>query len=75
MSDAAPKTFEAKLDRIDAIVKELEKGTDLDRAIMLFKEGKTLARECETLLRDAQAQIDGAMSEPTERDGEPQVPF
>jgi exodeoxyribonuclease VII small subunit len=76
MSDAVPKTFEAKLDRIDAIVKELESGrTDLDRAIVLFKEGKTLARECETLLRDAQAQIDGAMGEPTERDGEPQVPF
>jgi exodeoxyribonuclease VII small subunit len=75
MSDAVPKTFEAKLDRIDAIVKELEKGTDLDRAIVLFKEGKTLARECETLLRDAQTQIDGAMSEPPERDGEPQVPF
>lgn len=75
MSDGAPKTFEAKLDRIDAIVKELEKGTDLDRAIVLFKEGKTLARECETLLRDAQAQIDGAMSESTERNGDPQVPF
>lgn len=76
MSDGAPKTFEAKLDRIDAIVKELEGGrTDLDRAIVLFKEGKTLARECETMLRDAQAQIDGAMTEPTERNGEPQVPF
>jgi exodeoxyribonuclease VII small subunit len=76
MSEGAPKTFEAKLDRIDEIVKELENGRpDLDRAIVLFKEGKTLARECETLLRDAQAQIDGAMSEPPERDGEPQVPF
>ena len=57
--------FEAKLERIDVIVKELESGdTKLDRAIALFKEGKTLARECEALLKNAQVQIDEAMSEP-----------
>jgi exodeoxyribonuclease VII small subunit len=56
--------FEAKLDRIDAIVRELENpDTKLDRAIFLFKEGKTLARECEALLKNAQEQIDEAMSE------------
>lgn len=56
--------FEAKLDRIDAIVKELEHpDTKLDRAIALFKEGKVLARECEALLKSAQTQIDEAMSE------------
>ncbi len=64
MSDAG-SGFEAKLDRIDAIVKELEGAeTKLDRAIVLFKEGKTLARECEALLKSAQTQIDEAMSEP-----------
>jgi exodeoxyribonuclease VII small subunit len=58
-------SFEAKLDRIDAIVKELESGdTKLDRAIALFKEGKTLARECEGMLKSAQGQIDEAMAEP-----------
>jgi exodeoxyribonuclease VII small subunit len=63
MKNAAPKTFEEKLDRIDAIVKELEGGrTDLERAIELFKEGKTLSRECEAMLKSAQAQIDSAMS-------------
>jgi exodeoxyribonuclease VII small subunit len=57
--------FEAKLDRIDAIVKELESpDTKLDRAIALFKEGKLLARECEALLKSAQTQIDEAMAEP-----------
>jgi len=64
MSDAE-SGFEAKLDRIDAIVKELERGdTKLDRAIVLFKEGKTLARECEASLKSAQLQINEAMSEP-----------
>lgn len=61
MADALPQTFEAKLARIDAIVKELEGGTvELARATELFKEGKMLARECETLLKGAQEQIDRA---------------
>ena len=65
MSEREPKTFEEKLDRIDAIVKRLESGnTNLEEAIALFKEGKVLARECETLLKDAQAQIDEATAEP-----------
>ena len=64
MSNGVPKTFEEKLERIDAIVKELETGrVELDRAIELFKEGKILARECETLLRSAQEQVDRAMND------------
>lgn len=70
MSDKLPKTFEAKLARIDTIVKELEGGTvELQRATELFKEGKTLARECEVLLKSAQTQIDEAMAEPQPRGG------
>jgi len=61
MTDAQPETFEAKLARIDAIVKQLEAGNvDLLRATELFKEGKTLARECDSLLKSAQEQIDRA---------------
>jgi exodeoxyribonuclease VII small subunit len=61
MADALPQSFEAKLARIDVIVKELEGGSvDLQRATELFKEGKTLARECEALLKGAQEQIDRA---------------
>jgi exodeoxyribonuclease VII small subunit len=57
-------TFEEKLERIEAIVKELESGNvQLDRSIELFKEGKTLARECEAFLRSAQEQVDKAMNE------------
>ncbi len=64
MSNGVPKTFEEKLERIDAIVKELETGrVELDRAIELFKEGKVLARECEALLRNAQEQVDRAMND------------
>ena len=78
MPEGVPKTFEEKLDRIDAIVKELEGGADLDRAIALFKEGRTLARECEVLLKNAQEQIDQAMSDspsPAAKDAGDQIPF
>lgn len=77
MADRVPKTFEEKLDRIDAIVKELEAGADLDRAIVLFKEGRSLARECEVLLKNAQEQIDQAMAEPatSKNDRDNQISF
>lgn len=78
MADRVPKTFEEKLDRIDAIVKELEGGADLDRAIALFKEGRALARECEVLLKSAQEQIDQAMTDssaPAGKDAGDQIPF
>ncbi|HET9029464.1 MAG TPA: exodeoxyribonuclease VII small subunit [Candidatus Aquilonibacter sp.] len=64
MSNGVEKSFEAKLERIDEIVKKLESGrVELDEAIALFKEGKTLARECEAMLKSAQEQVDRAMNE------------
>jgi|GEM_PF-1467366 len=65
MADQAPGTFEQKVKRLEDIVKELENGNvDLDRAVQLFKEGKGLSAECESLLKSAQAQIDRAMEQP-----------
>jgi exodeoxyribonuclease VII small subunit len=85
MSEAAPKTFEEKLKRIDEIVTKLESGApDLEKAIALFKEGKTLARECEALLKRAQQQVDEALADsqaevPRHRAGaanrEDEIPF
>ena len=62
MADQTPGAFEQKIARLEAIVKELENGNvELDRAVQLFKEGKALSAECETLLKGAQEQIDRAM--------------
>lgn len=62
MAETPPGAFEQKIARLEAIVKDLENGdTELDRAVALFKEGKSLARECEGLLKVAQEQIDRAM--------------
>jgi exodeoxyribonuclease VII small subunit len=64
MSESVPHSFEQKLDRIDAIVKQLESNTvPLDKAVELFQEGKRLAAECEALLKNAQATLDKAMGE------------
>jgi exodeoxyribonuclease VII small subunit len=65
MNNDSSTSFESKLSRIDAIVKELETNqVPLDRAIELFKEGKTLARQCEEMLKNAQEQVERAMNEP-----------
>jgi exodeoxyribonuclease VII small subunit len=65
MNREEPAGFEAKLARIEEIVRELETGNvKLDRAIELFKEGKTLTAECEALLRTSQQQIDAANDAP-----------
>lgn len=64
MADQKPGAFEQKVAELEAIVKELDKGDiELDRAVELFKRGKTLANECETLLKGAQDQIDRAMEQ------------
>lgn len=64
MSEAAPQSFEQKLERIDAIVKQLESNAvPLDKAVELFQEGKRLAAECEALLKNAQTTLDKAMGE------------
>jgi exodeoxyribonuclease VII small subunit len=65
MNREEPASFEGKLARIEEIVRELETGNvKLDRAIELFKEGKTLTAECEALLRTSQQQIDAANDAP-----------
>ena len=66
MSESTP--FDAKLSRLEAIVKALETGDpSLDDAVKLFKEGKTLAAQCEQLLKASQEQIDAAMGDDAAR--------
>ncbi len=65
-----PSAFDAKLARLEAIVKQLETGDpSLDDAVKLFKEGKTLASECEALLKSSQEHIDAAMGNPSTSSG------
>lgn len=78
MADQTTGAFEQKIARLEAIVKELEGGNvELDRAVALFKEGKSLAGECEQLLKGAQSQIDKAMESaaPPQPDSDFEIPF
>jgi exodeoxyribonuclease VII small subunit len=78
MSGQKPGAFEQKVAELESIVKQLEKGdVELDRAVELFKRGKTLANECEQLLKGAQEQIDRAMEQaPTpEASDSDEIPF
>lgn len=76
MADQTPGAFEQKIARLEAIVKELENGNvELDRAVALFKEGKTISTECDELLKGAQEQIDRAMGQSAQQAGDREIPF
>lgn len=76
MPDRTPGAFEQKIARLEEIVKELESGNvELDRAVALFKEGKTISAECEELLKGAQEQIDRAMGQTAAAANEDDIPF
>lgn len=57
--DVSQLSFEAALQRLEEIVRTLEKGeAPLDQSIGLYQEGERLKRHCEARLKDAQARID-----------------
>jgi exodeoxyribonuclease VII small subunit len=76
MAENKSGSFEASLDRLSAIVRELEgPSVDLERSVALFKEGRTLVERCEELLKAAEGTLraaDGtATVPPPGADGEP----
>lgn len=51
-------TFEAAMERLEAIVKEMESGrVTLDQSLDLFKEGSELAQFCQKKLSDNENRI------------------
>jgi len=77
------RTFEASLEALEQIVRQLENGDlPLDKSLELFEQGIRLSRECqdrlsqaerriEILLRDNQGRpVVNAFTEPTESDAE-----
>lgn len=65
------KTFEASVERLEQIVKQMERGdAPLDQALSLFEEGTGLVHTCSKLLDDAELKVvrlmKGADGEPVE---------
>ncbi len=62
-------TFEQSMQRLEQIVRMLERGdAPLDESLKLFQEGTQLVRTCGKMLDDAQLQIQKVM---TATDGTP----
>ena len=58
-NDVSELSFEAALQRLEEIVRTLEKGeAPLDQSIGLYQEGERLKRHCEARLKDAQTRIE-----------------
>ncbi len=63
------KTFEENLQRLEAIVRAMERGdVALEESLKLFQEGTELVRACSKLLDQAQLQVKQVM---TAGDGTP----
>lgn len=63
------KTFEAAMQRLEEIVRTMERGElPLEQSLKLFEEGTALVRSCGKLLDDAELKIVQLMKGP---DGEP----
>lgn len=53
------QSFEESMERLEAIVAQLEKGEcGLDQSLKLFEEGARLAGQCEELLDKAEQKVD-----------------
>ena len=65
------QTFEASMQRLEQIVRAMEKGdVELEESLKLFQEGTELVRACGKLLEDAKLQVSkvtaGTDGEPVE---------
>ena len=50
--------FEKQMERLQRIVDELEKGdVSLEKSVLLYKEGQTLATACRTQLEEARLAV------------------
>jgi exodeoxyribonuclease VII small subunit len=59
MPDQAPVNFEAGLDQLETIVKEMETAElPLDRALELFERGVKLSAACRKQLEDAETKVE-----------------
>ena len=65
----ANATFESSMQRLEQIVRALERGdAPLEESLKLFQEGTELVRKCQTLLDNAELQVKKVM---TAADGRP----
>jgi exodeoxyribonuclease VII small subunit len=75
MPDEAPLNFEAGLDQLETIVKEMETAElPLDRALELFERGVKLSAACRKQLEDAETRVEILMKRAGEMQPQPFQP-
>lgn len=58
-SEAPPRSFEASLEALEQIVRDLEQGDlPLEKSLELFEQGIRLSRECQERLSQAERRIE-----------------
>ncbi|HUA82359.1 MAG TPA: exodeoxyribonuclease VII small subunit [Bryobacteraceae bacterium] len=70
--ETAPLTFEAGLQQLESIVKEMEAGDlPLERALELFERGMKLSETCRKQLEDAETRVEILMKRAGEMQAQP----
>ena len=63
----SPLSFEARLQELERIVKELEKGDlQLEQSLALFEAGMRLSAECKRQLEEAESRVEILMKKGSE---------
>lgn len=80
MMNQTNKTFEEKMQRLEQIVRSLERGdATLEDSLKLFREGTELVESCGKLLDEAELQVKkistAADGSPVEEDFANEIPF
>ena len=64
---SSPPSFEASLEELERIVKELEKGElPLEQSLALFETGMRLSAECKRQLEEAETRVEMLMRKGSE---------
>jgi exodeoxyribonuclease VII small subunit len=64
---SSPPSFEASLEELERIVKELEKGElPLEQSLALFENGMRLSAECKRQLEEAETRVEMLMRKGSE---------
>ena len=72
MPDETPLSFEAGLQQLETIVKEMEGGDlPLERAIELFERGTKLSETCSKQLEEAETRVEVLMKRAGEMQAQP----
>jgi exodeoxyribonuclease VII small subunit len=59
MNSPSPEQFELSMQKLEALVKQLEAGTlPLEEALTAFQEGVGLVKQCQSLLSRAEQKVD-----------------